>query len=144
LAILLGYLMATPYDMTTFTVLGVLFFLFTFPLFLRWHHTWLIASLNTSAIVFFMPGHPNVWLFMAWFSLLISVIHHILNPKFRFLRVPSVMRPLIYIGLLVLVIARLRGGIGLGSLGSETYGGKRYFLILSAIVCFLAITAHRI
>ena len=52
LAVILGYLMANPFDLATFGVMGVLFFLLLTPLLLKWHHTWLIASWNMSMVLF--------------------------------------------------------------------------------------------
>src|SRR5438132_645561 len=95
LAVFLGYLMAMPLDYTTFIALGLVFFLLTFPLFLRWHHLWLIVSWNLSAVLFFVPGHPEVWLAMVWISLLISILHYILSRRRGFLHAPSVAPPLL-------------------------------------------------
>src|SRR5439155_22213287 len=79
LAIFLGYLMATPADFTTYTVLGFVLFMLILPFLLRWHHAWLIAAWNMTAVVFFLPGRPDVWMALAWISLLISGVQYILN-----------------------------------------------------------------
>jgi hypothetical protein len=78
-------------------------------------------------------------------SFTISLLQHIINPGFRFLRVPSVTRPLIFLVVVVLVTAKLTGGIAIKSFGSESvYGGKRYFMILMSILGYFAITARQI
>src|SRR6266481_8120034 len=123
LAVILGYLMANPYDLATFSVVGLVLFLLLIPLFLKWHHTWLIATWNMSAVLFFLPGRPQIWLVLAWFSLFIGLGQYILNRKLKFLAAPSVAKPLIFLTLVVLITARCTGGIGIQSIGSETYGG---------------------
>ena len=144
LAVFLGYLMAMPVDYTTFIALGAVFALLAFPLFLRWHHVWLIATWNLSAVLFFIPGRPEVWLAMAWISLLISVVHYILNRRKGFLHAPSVVRPLLLLAVVVLVTAKANGGIGLQAFGSDIHGGKKYLTILSAIAGYFALTSRRI
>src|SRR5947207_2898833 len=139
LAILLGYLMATPLDYGTIIVLALLGLTLMAPLLLRWHHVWLIASMNLGAVVVFAPGRPYLWLALAWISFVISIVQYILNPRLKFLHVPSVGRPLLFLGLLVLVTAKLTGGIGVGSLGSETLGGRKYIFLLSGIVAYFAL-----
>src|ERR1035441_729724 len=81
LAIFLGYLLANPLDLATVSVVTVLFFILTIPLLLRWHHAWLIATWNTTAMLFFLPGKPQVWIGLAGMSLLISILQYTLNRK---------------------------------------------------------------
>ena len=99
LALILGYLISTPYDFTSFTVVGIVLCFLLVPLLLRWHQVWLIATWNMSVVLFFLPGRPLVWLPVAWISLLISVLHYILNRKQRFLHVPEIAKPLILLAL---------------------------------------------
>src|SRR5438876_716257 len=54
LALILGYLISTPEDITSFTVVGLVLFFLLVPLLLRWHHVWLIASWNMSVVLFFL------------------------------------------------------------------------------------------
>src|SRR5436190_5689428 len=115
LALVLGYLISTPYDFTSFTVVGLVLCFLLIPLLLRWHHVWLIATWNMSVVLFFLPGRPVVWLPLAWISLLISFVGYILNRKHKFLQVPQLTRPLILFIVVTLVIAKARGGLGLQS-----------------------------
>src|SRR6266446_2540458 len=144
LAVFLGYLMAAPTDYTTFASLGLLFLLLASPLILRWHHLWLIATWNLSAVLFFVPGRPEVWLAMSWLSLLTSVVQHTVNRRLKFLHAPGVAPPLLLLAVVVLVTAKLTGGFGLQAFGSETHGGKKYLLILSAIAGYFALTSQPI
>src|SRR5439155_7448157 len=122
LAIFLGYIMATPQDYSTILTLCLILFILLIPMLLRWHHFWLIASWNLGAVLFFVPGRPWLWMGMAWISLTISVVQHILNPRIKFLHAPAVTRPLLLLVVVVLVTAKLTGGIGLNALGSEVMG----------------------
>src|SRR5580765_4999590 len=95
LALILGYLISTPEDFTSFTVVGLVLFFLLVPLLLRWHHVWLIASWNMSAVLFFLPGKPLIWLPLAWISLTIAFVTYIMNRKNKFLHVPELTKPLV-------------------------------------------------
>jgi hypothetical protein len=144
LAITLGYLLANPFEMTTFAVVISLLLTLLIPLFLRWHHPWLIAAWNMSAVVFFLPGHPRLWQVMALVSFGIAILQYTVNRKLRFLNVPSVTKPLLFLTAVVLITMRLTGGIGLKTLGSTSYGGKNYIGILTAVVGYFALTSRTI
>src|SRR5664279_4553606 len=126
LAIFLGYMLADPLSMTTFGVVLAVFAVLAFPLLLRWHHFWLIAAWNTSAIVFFLPGKPPFWMLAAALSLGVCILQYTLNRNMKFLSVPPVALPLVFLSVVVLVTMRFTGGFGLGSLGSDTNGGRFY------------------
>jgi hypothetical protein len=145
LAIVLGYLVPSiSMDLTSFIIVLLVLLLPLVPLMLRWHHFLLIASWNLSAVLFFLPGRPNVWIFMTLISLLLSILQHILNRKHSLQSVPSVARPLIFLFLVILVTAISAGGIGIKAFGSEVYGGRRYVLVLAAIIGFFAISCQRV
>jgi len=144
LAVFLGYLLASPPDLGTLIFVGVLMFILTLPMFLKWHHPWLIASWNMSAAIFFLPGRPQLWMGMTAISLTISIIQYALKRERKFIYVPSLIWPLIFLAAVTLVTAQLTGGIGLRSFGGDVYGGKRYFYILGAIAGFFAITYRSI
>ena len=144
LAVFLGYLLATPMDPSTAAAVEILFFVLAIPLLLRWHHAWLIATWNTSAVLFFLPGRPPLWMGLAAVSFAISILQYTLNRKMRFLHAPSVMWPLLFLTAVMLVTARLTGGFGVRMLGGDVYGGKRYFIVLAAVVGYFAIINCRI
>jgi hypothetical protein len=81
---------------------------------------------------------------MAALSLLMSVLQHMLNRDQRFLWVPSITLSLIFLGLVVMVTARMAGGFGLRAFGSYVHGGRRYFSLLIAIMGYFALTGRRI
>jgi hypothetical protein len=146
LAVVLGYMLATPDPLNfgTIGVVGAICFVLLIPLLLRWHHVWLIATWNTTAIIFFVPGRPQVWMGLAAISLTISMMQYALNRKMKFLHAPSVGWPLIVLLVVVFVTARLTGGIGVRLLGGDTYGGKKYFTILATVIGFFAIINRQI
>ena len=144
LAVTLGYLLANPLDFATVAVVGILIFVLMIPFFLRWHHPWLIASWNMSAVLFFLPGRPPLWLAMVAISFAIGVLQYTINRNMKFLHVPSVAWPLLFLALVVLITMRLTGGIGIKSLGSSNYGGKNYILIFATIIGYFALISRQI
>src|SRR6185503_40038 len=95
-------------------------------------------------VLFFLPGRPTVALAMCAASLGVSVLQHIVNRNQKFIHVSTLFWPLIFLAAVILVTAELTGGIGMSSLGGDNIGGKRYILLLGAIVGYLALAAHRI
>jgi hypothetical protein len=140
LAVFLGYLLANPLDFATVGVVGIVLGVLLIPLLLRWHHPWLIAAWNSTALLFFVPGRPHLWMGLAAASFSISVLQYTLNRRMKFLSAPSVARPLLFLAVVILLTMRLTGGIGLRSFGSETYGGRNYLELLFGIVGYFAIT----
>ena len=57
---------------------------------------------------------------------------------------PLVAWPLIFLLAVALFTMKLRGGIGLHSLGGDTAGGKEYVFLLMGILGYFALTAQRI
>src|SRR2546423_7461508 len=78
LAIFLGYVIAQEgnpiYSITTYLGIVPVLFLLVLPLLLRWHHALLIASWNFGALLYFIPGRPDLWMLMAGLSLAISFV----------------------------------------------------------------------
>jgi hypothetical protein len=144
LAVVLGYLLATPLDLTSVVVVGTIVLLLLVPLLLRWHHTLLILTWNMTAVLFFLPGRPGAWIVLGGVSLFIGVLQYAINRNLKFLYVPSVAWPLFFLIIVVLLTARLTGGIGLRSLGSATYGGKNYVSIVAAVIGFFALTSRQL
>jgi hypothetical protein len=144
LAIFLGYLLATPMDMTTVVSIGIVLALLSIPLFLKWHYPWMLLFWNANAILFFLPGKLQFSIFLIVVSFTISSLQYILNRNLKFLYIRSVAWPLFFLIAVVLVTARLNGGIGLNILGGESVGGKRYVWLLVGILGFFAISSRKI
>ncbi|MCU0785416.1 MAG: O-antigen ligase family protein [Verrucomicrobia bacterium] len=144
LAIFLGYLLAIPMDITSLTIVALVVALPLIPVLLRWHHLVLVASWNMSVVVIFLPGRPYLWIVMAAGSLLLSIMQRILNQDIKFLKVPTVSRPLIFLALVILITAQLTGGMGFRAFGGEAFGSKRYIFLLGAIVGYFALICRRV
>jgi O-antigen ligase len=144
LAIYIGYLLANPADRAGLTVIVVACFLPLIPVLLRWHHLMLIISWNMSMVLFFIQGSPYLWMAMTALSLSLTILQHILKRNVEFLAVRSVIVPLLFLTFVILVTAKLTGGIGLAAFGSDSYGGRRYIQMFCGIAGFFAITSHRI
>jgi hypothetical protein len=141
LAIYVGYLLAMPWD--DYWDLGTLVIAVSLPLIpvlLRWHHMLLIASWNVSMVLFFIKGRPNLWIALGAVSLLISILNHILHRDRKLISVPSVTRPLIFLAIVILITGKLTGGFGMRVTGGEMMGGRRYVVLLAAIIGYFAIT----
>jgi hypothetical protein len=144
LALVLGYMIAEPMNMFSMGTFGLVLAVLITPVLLRYHHPMLFFSWNMTAVIFFLPGHPEFWVVMAFGSLTISIVQRTLVSQMRFVTVSWIMAPLMFLTAVVCVTARLTGGIGLNSLGGEMIGGKRYFYIFAAVAGFVAMTARRI
>src|SRR5271166_6174005 len=114
IAIFVGYQLATWDDLMSFSSVVVVLALLMVPLLLKWHHFWLIAVWNTTALVFFLPGRPSFALALTVASLVISVVQHAINQEPMFIPVPTITWPLLFLAGVVLVTAKFTGGIGLG------------------------------
>src|SRR5215469_5642154 len=144
LAIFIGWLMADPLTYTSLGTAGFILGLLALPLLLRWHHPLLAFCWNAPVMVFFIKGDPNLFLVVIAMSLTISVLQRATNQQFRFIHVPAITAPLIFLIAVILVTAKLTGGIGLRAFGSDVYGGKKYIFLIVAILGYFAMTARPI
>jgi hypothetical protein len=148
-AIFLGFLLVNivndPYgSMVSKGMVGVLLMLMLLPLFMRYYHPWLIAVWNMAMVIMFLPGDLMGWTLMSLIGFTLAVGHYILNRQRKFISVPSITRPLIFLAVVVGMTAYLRGGIGLHVFGDESIGGKRYLLIWVSIMGYFALTSQAI
>jgi hypothetical protein len=143
-AVFVGYQVTSWDQMANFGVLMAVLMLMLVPFLLKWHHVWLIATWNTTAFLFFLPGKPTLVLALAACSLLVSMLHHAINQEAPFIHVRILFWPLVFLTCVVLATAKLTGGIGLNVAGSSNVGGKRYIFMFGAIAGYFALTAQRI
>lgn len=141
LALLVGYLLATPDRARSLTIVGLVLAVLVTPLLLQFHYPILLFSWNAVLIIFFLPGKPSLWMLMSGMSLGIAILTKVLSKETRFQNVPSVTLPLVFLVLVVLVTAKLTGGIGLRSMGSDTYGGKKMVFIFAGVIGYFAISS---
>jgi O-antigen ligase/polysaccharide polymerase Wzy-like membrane protein len=144
LALVVGYLLATPLQIRSLTLLGLVIACLSLPIFLRWHHPLLIFAWNANITVFFLPGKPTLWMLFAGISLAITVLTCVLDKRFKFQHVPSITWPLLFLVAVVVITAKLTGGIGLRSMGGAMYGGKKFVFIIAAVIGYFALSGLRI
>jgi hypothetical protein len=144
LAVIVGYMVTDPLDYSTFAYAGIVASVLVFPLLLRWHYYLLLFSFNAAVYLFFMKGNPQMWVVMVALSLGISLLERTLNSQMHFIHVPQITRPLICMIGVVFMTAKLTGGFGFRSFGSDVGGGQKYVWLIVSILSYFALTAHRI
>jgi len=140
LAIYLGWQLAEPQSFNTLMVVTMLMGVLLTPILLRWHRPILIFSWNAAFVFALLPGSPPLWMLMSGASLLIVVLESIIQKRIRLLNVPSLTWTLAILSVVVFLTAYIRGGIGLRTMGSEAYGGKRYIVIFATILGYFALS----
>jgi hypothetical protein len=143
-AVIMGFLLTNPMTFSTMGLIGILALIMIFPLLMRWHYPLLVLSWNMNLCIFFIKGGPNLWLVMFALSLGISLLERALSSQMHFIRVPRITLPLMCLLGVVLITAKLTGGIGVRALGSDVYGGKKYVSLLIGILSYFALTSRRI
>jgi len=148
LALLLGrasllYGLSDP-DLASFAIISLVLFVLALPFLLHSYLPILLFCWNATLVAAFLPGRPAFWLVMAFASFLLLVVQRGMNPKMRFLSVPSITWPLALLALVVIVTAAARGGIGLRALGSSVSNGKKYVGLLAAIAGYFVLSCQEI
>jgi hypothetical protein len=144
LALLLGYMLATPTDFSTLAAVGLVLGVVSMPLVLKWYYESMLLSWHMAAVVFFLPGAPELWLVLAFISFAVVMAQRALSQEMTFISVPSLTWPLLFIFVVVLVTARLTGGIGLRALGGSTFGGRGYIWITGGVLGFFVMISRHI
>ena len=145
LAILMGFSLAGPLGITSLIILGGTIMLLLTPFLLKHYHAALLASWNAFVIVFFLPGRPYLWMLLTVIGFGLMILVRALNRdtmKFHFL--PSVALPLLALAIIAYITANLTGGVGLFAMGSDVFGGKKYFYIWFAVAAFFVLTSRPI
>lgn len=143
IAAFIGFRLADP-DYGSLSMIAVLAAALCVPILLKWHHPLLIFCWNMPMMVFFLPGTPHLWMLASFGSLAISFLGTILDKDRKMIRVP--VMDLAMISLVVVVLFTMKatgGGFGLRVLGGSTYGAKKYFTILFAVVGYYALSCQR-
>ncbi len=144
LALLMGYLLTTPLDFTSLAGVGLVMMLLLVPIFLKWHHFFVLVTWNASLNAFFLPGQPRMWMLLGVVSVAFSILDRVMNKEKRLQNVWWLTLPMICLLTVILVTAYFRGGIGLRTFGSASYGGKKYMEPIFAIVGFFALSWQKI
>ncbi len=149
LALVVGYVL-TDLTNSNFTsasslvAVGILAFILVFPLLVRWHYPLLLFCWSATLICFFVKTEPNVGQVMVAVSLGLSIVERIMNPQRNFIRVPSITMPLLVFLIVVLITAKINGGIGMHSFGSDVYGGRKYVILFIGMAGYFALTSRAI
>ncbi|MEK7780524.1 MAG: hypothetical protein AAB370_03360, partial [Verrucomicrobiota bacterium] len=142
-ALLLGYLLADAQDQVSKIVIGLALAGLSVPLLIRWYHPVLILCWNMTAQPE-IPGRPYLWAVIALIGLLFAVLNRSINEESRLAPVPQLTLPLLTLLGVVGLTAMFSGGVGVGSFGSGTVGGKNYFYIVAAIAGFFVLASKSI
>ena len=144
LAVLMGYLLAEPFESTSLTLLLMIATVLIVPVLMRWYHPLLILSWNMAVALAYLPGSPQLWAVMSLLGLFIAILNRSVNPDFRFAVVPALTLPLLALLLVVILTALATGGIGLRVFGSQTVGGRGYFYLVAAAAGYFALSSRAI
>jgi O-antigen ligase len=144
LAVLVGYMLADPFESGSIAVLVLVLSVLAVPLILKWYHPLLVLSWNASITPVFFPGRAPLWLPLAFVALLIAIINRAANPDEKFINVPSLTRPMLLLATVVFVTGLMTGGFGLRVLGSAEEGGRKYYELLGAIIGYFALASKRV
>lgn len=144
LAIMVGYMLTNPMDYGTLGFLGLILALVFSPIFIKWHYPIMVFGLGCPMYVFFLKGNPPLWQVVVIISFGIAIVERTLSSDRRFIRVPSITWPLLFIFAMAVLTSQLTGGIGLNTLGSQVAGGKKYITLFLGIAMFYTLTSRAI
>ena len=140
LAVLLGYLLADPFESGTIAVLVLVVAVLIFPVLLKWHHALLIFICNADVLPFFIPGRPMMWMLMSAVSTFLLLLDRSMGQRVDFFRARNLSFAFLTLGIIVFLTAYVTGGIGLAVFGARSAGGKRYFYIFLGIALYFALS----
>ncbi|HEU5126066.1 MAG TPA: O-antigen ligase family protein [Verrucomicrobiae bacterium] len=144
-AILLGILLGDPLSFSSLGFVSLLLFLLVFPFIIKWHYALVLLSWNmTLSGIYLLPGSPSVWLLLICLSFGMAIFERALIRESSFVTVPTIIWPLLFLAIVVLITAKLNGGFGFHSLGSDVYGGKKYVYLLAGIASYFVLTSRSI
>lgn len=142
LAALVGWMATDTIGYGTLGFFGMVALLICSPLIIRYHYPMLIFALGAPIWCFFLKGNPPIWEVATILSLGISIIDRTLNSDKRFLSIPVITYPLLFVLAVTYATAELTGGIGLKALGGGVGGGKKYLAIFIGVATYFALTSR--
>jgi len=140
LAVLIGYMLAEPLESGSVAVVVMVLTVLCIPAAMRWHFPLLVFSCNAAMAFYFLPGRPPLWILTTALSTFFLLLNRAMGQKLDFFRARQVSHSLFFFGAVVLGTAYLTGGIGFGSLGNNTGGGRRYAYIYLSIALYFALS----
>ena len=143
IAIIIGVLMTNPMTYSTMGFMAVLCAFLLVPALIKWHRQMLLVSWSMPVTMFFIKGSPGLGLVMIALSITATCVERAMGQK-RFIHVPQITWPLLFLIGVVAFTAKMTGGIGLRAFGSDVYGGKKYVFLIVAILGYFAIASRPI
>jgi hypothetical protein len=140
LALVTGFLLTTPLELPSFFSLIFVAFMLLVPVLIRVHHQFLLLAWNAPIVIFFLPGRPALWMLAALLGITFILVNRILDRSLRYNHATQVTASLLFLLAVILVTAKLRGGLGMRSMGDASYGGKNYAYLLAAVVGYFALS----
>lgn len=143
LALFLGIALSTPDTYMSLGLVGLCLAILALPAVIRWHEILLIFSWSAPIEIFFVPGQMKLWMLMSFLSLCVGVISDGVSGKPD--RPPygrwsgALSFCLLLLTAVVFVTAEAQGGLGSRALGSEMFGGRKYYAIFFAVLGFYAL-----
>src|SRR3954469_16920078 len=113
--------MSSPLETQSLSVIGIVVFVLLLPVLFKYHYALLVFSWNATMIVFFMPGQPNFWCLMVAINLVMAVCYRVLQRRQLFTHVPMLTFSWLLLGAVVLLTAKINGGVGMRALGGGSY-----------------------
>ena len=143
-AALMGFLLTNPLDYGTLGFIGLVLLLLVSPILIKWHYPLMVFALGCPMVCFFLVGRPPLGQVMVLLSLGLAIVERTTNSEKRFISVPVMIWPLVFIFGVVVMTAKLTGGIGFHSLGGDTGGGQKYLAVFVGIATYFALSSQKI
>lgn len=144
LAALIGFFIAEPMRFSSMVVLGVILTVLAWPLFARWHHLLLVGAVNSVFMLSFLPGNLPLWVLVAVGGFFIVIFRRCLDREVILFPPGGVGWSLVALAAAIMVTAYARGGLGLGALGSDTVGGKKYIFLFASIMAYFVVISREV
>jgi len=144
LAIFIGYILTNPMDYGTLGFLAFVLTVIISPIFVKWHYQILFFGLGSPIVLFFLPARPPLWQAVVVLSLAMAIVERTLSNRSRFISVPAITVPFMFLLGVVIFTMELTGGIGFHQFGSAGGGGQKYFWCFAGVATFFALTSRGI
>lgn len=141
LAVIVGYLLAQPFELSSIAVVFLLLGILVIPVLMRWHHALLILCINANVVPFFIPGRPNPWMAAGLMSFFFLILDRSMGQKVNFFKSKQVSYSLIFLTAVMVGTGYLTGGLSFYAVGGSNGGGRRYAEVVAAIMVYFGLSA---
>ena len=139
IAILVGYILAEPAEVSSFVCLAVILGIVCIPMVIKWHHLLMLFSCNAAMAISFAPGRPSFWEMFGIISICLLMMNRSLGDPINFYKVNQISKSLIFLTIIVLGTA-YANGVSFGSMGGAGAGGQRYVMLLAGIATYFCMS----